>query len=93
MEWFAIVEMILSMIADCLEQRRREDVEAGLLRPGMREYRAILRGLREGGLHGRDLRAEATECMEALREADAEDISCLLDDAAALLATEGRAAK
>ena len=99
MEWAAIVELILAMIADCLEKRRREEVEAGLLHPGMREYRAILRGLRDkGDLHGRDLRAEADECMEALREADAEDIECLLDDAAALtydptLAKEGRAAK
>jgi len=90
-EWIAIVEMILNMIADCLEERRREDVEAGLLLPGFREYRAIVRGLRdEQDLHGRALRKEADECMATLREADAEDICCLLDDAEELKARRGK---
>lgn len=81
MEWALIITAIIEAIAKCLEDRRREEVEAGLLNPGFRERRIVTRILRDQDLHGRRLREEVDEAMGLLAEMDAEDIGCLLDDA------------
>lgn len=82
------MEFILQFIKalfECIEDRRREDVEAGLNKPGRREYRVILRTLRsKSDLHGRELFAEADEVFGALLEMDAEDVAVLMDRAEAL---------
>ncbi len=82
---FAFIIQFIEALFACIEDRRREDVEAGLNNPGRREYRAILRTLRkEEDLHGRKLFAEADEMFSALLEMDAEDVAALLDTAQSL---------
>ena len=76
-----IIMQFVRMIVDCLEERRREDVEEGLRNPGRREYREIVRMLRADGCSGRELRQEASATFVLLQEADAEDIDLLLIDA------------
>ena len=89
MEWALIITAIIDAIAKCLENRRREDVEAGLLKPGFRERRICTRIIRDQDVHGRQLREEVDEAMALLAEMDAEDISCLLDDVEVLQARKG----
>jgi len=82
MEWALIITAIIDAIAKCLENRRREDIEERLLMGGgFLERRALTKILRAQDYHGRLLREEVNEGMAMLREMDAEDISCLLDDA------------
>jgi len=79
-----IIMQIVRAIMECIAQRREDDVAAGLLNPGRREYRAIINMLRkENDLHGRALRLEASETFLLLVEADAEDIEALMNDARA----------
>ena len=66
-------------------------VKDELNEPNWRHYRAILRVLRDKeDLHGRDLREAADDVFSMLREADAEDIDDLVDDAVALGMEGGR---
>jgi predicted HAD superfamily phosphohydrolase len=82
-QWAFVIQFIEALFK-CIEDRRREEVEAGLNDPGRREYRLILRTLRrENDLHGQELFAEADEVFAALTEMDAEDIGVLLDKAEA----------
>jgi hypothetical protein len=80
-DFIALFRAVIEEISKCLEDRRREEVEATLMNPGMRERRVIMQILRSEGIHGRQLREETDEAMGLLSEMDAEDISCLLDDA------------
>ncbi len=82
---FTFIIQFIEALFQCIEDRPREAVEAGLNNPGRREYRAILRTLRkEEDLHGRELFREADEMFSALVEMDAEDVAALLDTAETL---------
>ena len=84
-----IIMQIVRAIMECTAQRREDDVAAGLLNPGRREYRAIVRLLREkGGLCGRELRSEAAETFALLQDAAPEDIYLLMEDVNALAEKE-----
>ena len=91
MDWAALIFELIQELIKCMEERRREDVEEGLINPGFRERRVLCRILRDQGFHGRDLRHEVDEGMAYLADQDAEDISLLLDDAeAAAQAKKGK---
>ena len=81
MDWSVFIFAALDWLKQCLEERRREDVEADLLNPGFRVRRAMCKLVRDQDFHGRELRREVDEGMLFLAEQDAEDIACLLDDA------------
>jgi len=82
--WFAFILELLDWLKECLEERRREDVEADMMRGGIRVRRGVTKILRNQDFHGRALREEVDEAMGMLAEMDAEDCACLLDEAAAV---------
>ena len=61
MPWMLIFEMVIEMIMKCQETRRRADIEAGLLDPGVQEIGALRFILRKQGLRGRKLRDAVNE--------------------------------
>ena len=81
MYYSEFIMALFEALVKCLEERRREDVEMALQNPGFRERRVACRLLRDQGFHGSDLRREVDEAMAYLADQDAEDISCLIDDA------------
>ena len=83
MDWSVFIFALLDWLKECMEERRRDQVEHGLNNPGFRERRVATKLLRDQDLHGRELRHEVDQAMAYLAEQDAEDISCLLDDAEA----------
>lgn len=85
MDWSVFIFALLDWLKECLEERRREDVEATMKRAGFAVRRGVTKLLREQGLSGHTLREEADEAMQFIREMDDEDRKCLLDDAEARL--------
>ncbi len=83
MDWTVFFTALVAQLLECMQERRREDVEDGLNEPGFRERRWVNRELRRQGMTGRQLRHETDEAIAHLEEQDAEDISLLLDDAEA----------
>ena len=90
MDWTVFMFALLDWLAKCLEDRRRDQVEAEMLNPGFASRRGARVLLREQGYHGRKLREETDEAIAYLREQDAEDVNCLLDLAELRLAKAGR---
>ncbi len=88
MDWTVFFTALVAQLVECLRDRRREDIEDSLNEPGFRERRWVCRELREQGFHGRELRRETNEAMGFLKDQDAEDVSLLLDDAEAGLASQ-----
>ncbi|KKN77722.1 hypothetical protein LCGC14_0356960 [marine sediment metagenome] len=75
MEWIMIITAIIEAIQECQENRDRDDIEAGLNKPGPRERWAIRRILiQEKGLRGKKLWRKVDEGMNELRALDSEDI-------------------
>jgi len=83
MDWSVFIFALLDWLKECLEERRREQVEEDMIFGGFRVRRGVTRLLRDQDLHGRVLREEVDEAMGLLADMDAEDRSCLLDEAEA----------
>jgi len=95
-EWTAIIMEFLKAFIECLKERKREHVEADLNdrspRALLLKARIMRKTLRDKyELHGRELRDATDEGMAFLNEQDAEDISCLLDEAEATSDVEASA--
>ncbi len=85
MEWFIILmPMIMQMIEQCQESRDREDIEAGLNNPGVREKWAMRKVLRDEGYRGKELWNRVRQGMTELRAADRDDVAALMADVPAL---------
>ena len=79
MEWVAIVQMIIKMIAECREDRSSEEIMRGLGRPGLVERLALRSVLRDDcGLEGRDLWKTTREGMQKLKQAKPTQLSALM---------------
>lgn len=77
MDWVMIITAIIAAIQQC--QQDRDDIEAGLNNPGLRERWSIRKIVRkEWGLRGRDLWAKVDEGMDELRDLDSDDIAQLM---------------
>ena len=81
--WTAFIFELLDWLKECLEERRREEVEVAMLQGRIGVRRGVTKILRRQDFHGRALREEVDEAMGMLAEMDAEDISYLLDEAEA----------
>ncbi len=96
MEFVAIFDFIMQIFA-CIQDRRSEPeriqaVKDDMAKPKRRHYRGIVATLREKeDLHGRELFQEARAVYGTLKDADAEDISDLVDDAVTAAKAAGRA--
>lgn len=88
MDWSVLIVALFDALVECLKERRREKVEAGLNDPGFREAFVLRRLLRDQGLRGRALRTAIDDGMVYLESMTAEDIACLLDDVDAKLREE-----
>lgn len=88
MEWLAIVDAIIQMISECMDNRSRANIEAGLKRPRLRERWACKHVLREElGLVGVPLIKATNNAMRGLKNMDDEDRTMALDAAEVLKAT------
>ncbi len=84
MGWESLIFQLFAALIECIQDRRRESVEAGLRDPGLREAIALRRVLKkEEGLRGRALHVKVREGMDYLRDMDGEEISALVDEAMA----------
>ena len=96
MEFVAIFDFIMQ-IFECIQDRRSEPerieaVKEDMGDPKRRHYRGIVQTLREKeDLHGRELFQEARAVYGMLRDADAEDIDEMVDDAVTAARAAGRA--
>ncbi|NQU11864.1 hypothetical protein HQ590_13805 [bacterium] len=82
MDWATLILAVIDAIKECLENRDRNQVEAGLHRPGMREAWALRKILRrDEGLRGRALHAAVRDGMDYLADMDSAEIGALCDEA------------
>ncbi|KKN88322.1 hypothetical protein LCGC14_0248840 [marine sediment metagenome] len=69
----------IEWLMKCQEDRNRDDIEAGLNNPGIREWfaiRAVIK--RRKNLKGRDLRMTVRDSFAALKELEPEDVQELM---------------
>ena len=81
MEWIIIIELIISTIKECLENRNKTEIIAGLRNPGLREAAVVHRILRKEGYHGKKLRKACQKAMQDLLDASDEEIKSLVAQA------------
>ena len=57
MDWMLVITMLFDFLAECMKNRSRDDIEAGIRDPGMAETFALRYILRKKfGLRGKELR-------------------------------------
>ena len=82
--WIPIIALVIEAIVECLKNRKREDIVAGLMNPGLRETWALRRILRkEEGLRGQELREKVWEGLQFLSEmpsGEVEEMMCEAED-------------
>ena len=66
MQYLVIIELIIELIAKCLENRDRDNIIAGLAKPRLLEVMALRRVLKKEGFKGRDLKVRSKECLDFL---------------------------
>ena len=82
MNWTVLIAAVIAVLMECLENRSRQEVEAGLSRPGFLQRGALRQVLRNTqGLRGRRLRVAMDEGMEYLAAMESDEVAELLDDA------------
>lgn len=75
-------ESFVFMIIECIRERNREKVEAGLNNPGIREVLALRRHLRKKEkLRGKELYRAVREGMKELEDMDSEETEALVAEA------------
>jgi len=80
-EWIVIIEMVIEFLRECMENRNRAAIKAGLLDPGPAEILAMRKILRKQGLRGRALRDKTMEGFGQLAVLGSAGIDELLDEA------------
>ena len=84
-DWMIAFTMLLEFLQECMENRSRADIEAGIRNPGLREVMALRYVLRRKfGLRGRELRDAVKEGVEYGREISDRVLTDMLDEAAAI---------
>lgn len=85
-----LLPIIMAMIEQCREDRDRDDIEAGLLKPGIRERIMVRRAIVERyGLSGKALRRKTRKAMKELRNADPEEVTFVMDAVEANIEARG----
>ena len=83
MEYFLIIELVIELIAKCLENRDRSSIVNGIMNPGLLEVISLIKVLRKRGFKGRKLREKARECLDYLSSMDSSDIGNIVSEAEA----------
>ena len=82
MEWIAIITMVIEAIMECMENRNRVDIEAGLRRPGALETLTLRRIIRrETGFRGRKLRDAVAEGLAYAKAMPSDEITAIMAEA------------
>lgn len=82
MDWMLIITMLFDFLAECMENRSRDDIEAGIRNPGMAETFALRYVLRkEFGLRRKKLRQAVREGLAYGKSMPQRVLTDLLDEA------------
>lgn len=89
MDWMLVITLIIDAIMECMENRSRAKIEAGLLDPGALESIMLRQILRTNfGLRGKALRKAHREGIKALKATPPDVIVSWCDEAEEKLAAK-----
>jgi len=74
-----LMPFLMQWLEKCQENRSRKSIEAGLNKPGIREWfvlRSVIKDKKS--LHGKQLRKATKEAFEALSELEPEDVQQIM---------------
>ena len=70
MNWVALIQLVIEIIAEKRDNRSAQDIHGSLRNPGRHEWRVCRRTIRNKlGLRGRELRLATNEAMHKLETA------------------------
>ena len=78
MEWIAVVELIISLLAKCRENRRRRSIQKSVRRGGRFERLIVGIAVRRSGGTAEDVKL-AHSLIDACKNCTEEDASAILD--------------
>lgn len=83
-----LLPIIMAMIEQCREDRDRDDIEAGLRKPGLVERIMLRRAILEQ-YGSKGLRRKTRAAMKELRNADSDEIALVMDAVEARIEARG----
>ena len=83
MQYILIIELVIELIAKCLENRDRDRIISGMENPRFLEAITMRRVLRKYGFKGKELKDQSRECMNYLSSMNRGEIIEIVSEAEA----------